>query len=549
MLMLGFRFISTRIQGLLFILKCAPLQIHFYHVKQDMLMEILKDGAGRLLFDSASEGLLVANKSGQILVANHRLEEMFGYASDELIGQPVEVLIPMNLRHKHVAERTEYNKAPRKRSMGGDLDLCAVRKDASEFPVEISLNHLKHNEETLIVALVTDITERKEAKEKLGKLNQSLESMVEERTEKLKESQLLYRTISRNFPNGTINVFDRDLNYVFAEGQELFRYKLSSEALVGTSYLNRLPEDVRDEIGGRLKKVFEGHDSSFEIETRGLTYKLNAVGLRDSNDVISQILLVEQNITDQKIAQSNMQLALEKERDLNELKSRFVSMASHEFRTPLSTILSSVNLLKKAQVIEEEQRREKHLNRIRASVQNLTAILNDFLSLDKLEEGLVHLNVKSFDIRVLIIDLIEEIEGLKKPGQNILFNVHENCIIHADEQMVRNVMINLISNALKYSPENSDVVIDCSDAEKHIEISVSDSGIGIPQEEQEHLFGRFFRATNAFNIQGTGLGLHIVKRYVDLLKGDIRFVSSPETGTTFSVSLPKTIEHEEDIVD
>ncbi|MDP4826868.1 MAG: PAS domain S-box protein, partial [Flavobacteriales bacterium] len=221
-------------------------------------MEILKDGAGRLLFDSASEGLLVANKSGQILVANHRLEEMFGYASDELIGQPVEVLIPMNLRHKHVGERTEYNKAPRKRSMGGDLDLCAVRKDASEFPVEISLNHLKHNEETLIVALVTDITERKEAKEKLGKLNQSLESMVEERTEKLKESQLLYRTISRNFPNGTINVFDRDLNYVFAEGQELFRYKLSSEALVGTSYLNRLPEDVRDEIGDRLKKVFEG---------------------------------------------------------------------------------------------------------------------------------------------------------------------------------------------------------------------------------------------------------------------------------------------------
>lgn len=539
MLMLVFSIGMQFILGEMFNLKCAPLQIQFCNVKQDMLMEILKDGAGRLLFDSASEGLLVANKSGKILVANHRLEEMFGYNADELIGQPVEVLIPANLRHKHEGERAEYNKAPRKRSMGGDLDLCAIRKDNSEFPVEISLNHLKHDDETLIVALVTDITERKVAKEKLNSLNQSLESMVEERTEKLRESQLLYRTISRNFPNGTINVFDHNLNYVFAEGQELFRYKLSSEALVGTSYLNRLPEDVRNEIGNRLKKVFEGHDSSFEIETRGQTYKLNAVGLRDSNDVISQILLVEQNITDQKIAQSNMQLALEKERDLNELKSRFVSMASHEFRTPLSTILSSVNLLKKAQVIEEEIRREKHLNRIRASVQNLTAILNDFLSLDKLEEGLVHVHVKSFDLKALIIDLIEEIEGLKKAGQQILFNVHENCIIHADEQMVRNVMINLISNALKYSPENSDVVIGCIDFTAHIEISVSDSGIGIPKEEQEHLFGRFFRATNAFNIQGTGLGLHIVKRYIDLLKGEIRFESSPERGTTFIVRLPK----------
>lgn len=518
-------------------------------MKQVNLTEILKEGAGRLLFDSASEGLLIADKKGEILVVNHQVEQMFRYAPNELIGQMVEVLIPMNLRSKHVGERSEYNKAPRKRSMGGDIDLCAIRKDGTEFPVEISLNHLTHDGETLIVALVTDITERKTAKEKLNMLNQSLESMVEERTEKLKESQLLYRTISRNFPNGTINVFDKDLNYVFAEGQELFRYKLSSEALVGTSYLNRLPIDVRDEIGDRLKKVLEGHDSSFEIETRGLTYNLNAVGLRDSNQEISQILLVEQNITDQKIAQSNMQLALEKERELNELKSRFVSMASHEFRTPLSTILSSVNLLRKQQVIEEQERREKHLNRIRASVQNLTAILNDFLSLDKLEEGLVQVNVKKFSINLLLNDLVEEIEGLKKTGQTIVFEEQDQCEVNADEQMLRNVMINLISNALKYSPEHSEVKVRCSNLKSTIEIAVIDSGIGIPKEEQEHLFGRFFRATNAFNIQGTGLGLHIVKRYVDLLNGDIRFESSPELGTTFIVSLPKTIEHEEDIVD
>lgn len=501
-------------------------------------VDALKEGAGRLLFDSAAEGLLIVNAEGVILVANRQIEFMFKYEQGELAGQVIEVLIPKNLRHKHEDHRTEYNKAPRKRSMGQGYDLKAVRKDGFEFPVEVSLNHFKKGDQVMVMALVTDITDRKLAEEKLQQMNLSLEKMVEERTRALDESQHLYRTIARNFPNGTINVFDRKLRYIFAEGQELFRYKLTSDNLMGTPYLDRLPAEIREEIEPRLMKVFDGEDTSFEVQTRGESYVLNVVGLPDSVGKIHQLLLVEQNITAQKKAQERISLALEKERELNELKSRFVSMASHEFRTPLSTILTSVSLLKRYNEVDEPGKRLKHLQRIHSSVQNLTGILNDFLSLDKLEEGRIQPRYSEVDIDRLITDLIEEMEGHCKTGQFVTLNANSGMKLHSDEHIIRNVILNLLSNAIKYSPENSEIKVNCLTAGCEFRLSVSDQGIGIPEDEQEHLFSRFFRASNAINIQGTGLGLHIVKRYIELLGGDLEFRSVAGEGTTFEIVFP-----------
>ena len=501
-------------------------------------VDALREGAGRLLFDSAAEGLLVVNGEGSILLANRQLEFMFGYDEGELLGKAIEVLIPKDVRGSHSAHREDYNAQPRKRSMGKGIDLRAVRKNGSEFPVEVSLNHFRQGELLMVMALVTDITDRKIAEEKLQQMNQSLERMVEERTRALEESQYLYRTIARNFPNGTINVFDRNLKYVFAEGQELFRYRLTSESLMGTSYLDRLPLDVRAEIEPQLRKVFDGQDLSFEVETRGENYLLNAVGLPDAEGNVHQILVVEQNITSQKQVQETIREALEKERQLNELKSRFVSMASHEFRTPLSTILTSTSLLKRYNEVPEPGKRLKHLNRIHTSVQNLTSILNDFLSLDKLEEGRVQPKSAPFDVTRVLHDVVEEMEGLAKSNQRMLLNCSANCTLNADEHMMRNVLINLLSNAIKYSPEAAEIAIQCEEVGDQLYISITDQGIGIPESEQELLFTRFFRATNATNIQGTGLGLHIVKRYVDLLGGQIEFRSVSGQGTTFELHFP-----------
>ncbi len=492
-----------------------------------------------VLFETAAEGLIVADMSGSICVANPRITEMFGYAEDELLGKKVEILIPQEYHKKHVGHRDGYSHQPTKRSMGIGMDLKAKRKDGSIFPVEVSLNHFDMEGNMMVMALISDVTERKRADEKILQLNSELEKRVEERTQALEESQLLYRTIARNFPNGIISVFDKDLNYVFAEGLEMYKIGITSDELKGTNYLTRLPESIKDDIQSQLKKVFKGENISFEIEDKGRTYMLNAVGLQNAEGDINQILVVEQNITKLKTAEENMRNALEKERYLNDLKSRFVSMASHEFRTPLTSVLSSTSLLSKyIGKTDSAEKQEKHINRIKSSVHHLTAILNDFLSLDKLEEGKVELHPTDFDFKEFAGEVSEEIQEMAKKGQRLNYEHEGETEVYLDKQMLKHILNNLLSNAVKYSPEGKEIIFNTIIDKNSLTIKVKDNGIGIPKEEQAQMFERFFRAKNAFNIQGTGLGLNIVKKYIDMSGGSITFESDTGTGTTFIVKLP-----------
>jgi signal transduction histidine kinase len=231
-------------------------------------------------------------------------------------------------------------------------------------------------------------------------------------------------------------------------------------------------------------------------------------------------------------------LALEKERELNELKSRFVTMASHEFRTPLGTILSSASLIGKYETNEHQTKREKHIDRIKAAVSNLTEILNDFLSLEKLEEGVVRCQMVRINGKQLLSETIDDLKGISRNGQTIELVYEGNEEIFADPQLMKNIIINLVSNAIKYSKDDGQITVSSAVTSERFELNITDRGIGIPLEDQKNIFDRFFRATNAGNIQGTGLGLNIVKKYVELMDGSISFVSSEE-GTTFTVSLPQ----------
>jgi PAS domain S-box-containing protein len=379
-----------------------------------------------MLFTSAAEGLVVVDGSGSICLNNPRLDELFGYGPSELLDSPIEVLIPMPLRRKHVQQRQDYHDHPAQRPMGIGMDLMGQRKDGSTFPVEVSLNHFEVDGERYVMGLVTDITQRRLAEEELNRAHTELEARVELRTTELRN------------------------------------------------------------------------------------------------------------------AEQNVRKALEVEKELNALKSRFVSMASHEFRTPLTTIMSSVDLITRYAEGPQQEKIEKHLIRIRGKVRELTSMLNDFLSLEKLEQGLVTINPTEVDIVHLSIELIEELRAIAKRGQEIQFD-HSGSdrMVNQDRGMLTNIISNLVSNAIKYSPENKPIRMLTDLEHGRLRITVEDHGIGIPLEDQAHLFQRFFRASNAFTVQGTGLGLSIVNRYLDLLGGTISFTSVPEQGTTFNVEIPQ----------
>lgn len=240
--------------------------------------------------------------------------------------------------------------------------------------------------------------------------------------------------------------------------------------------------------------------------------------------------------TNRKLERSELELteALRKEIELNELKSRFVSMASHEFRTPLSTIMSSVALISKYTESSQDEKRQKHVNRIKSAVVNLTGILNDFLSLGKIEEGKIEINKKNIDVMALCEEVQDEVKEILKDGQELYIEKKgAGTFFHTDARILKNILFNLVSNAIKYSDDRIDCMIELSNDK--MEIEVKDRGIGIPKSEQQHLFDRFFRASNVEMIQGTGLGLNIVKRYVNLLHGDIDFESVENLGTTFTL--------------
>lgn len=262
------------------------------------------------------------------------------------------------------------------------------------------------------------------------------------------------------------------------------------------------------------------------------------------NKLLSTNKLLQEEIKERQEAEAllikkeeELNNALVAEKELNELKSRFITTASHEFRTPLATILSSASIIHKYPLADQQTDREKHVGKIKNAVNHLTGLLNDFLSLSKLEEGKVNINKEEFNVCSEIKKVIEALSGIFKLNQNIHVNCQQNLDIFTDKNILKNILFNIISNAIKYS--DKDIEIEVINDKNTISISIKDSGIGIPLDEQKYLFTRFFRANNVGNTQGTGLGLNIVKRYCDLLEADINFTSELEQGTTVKITIPK----------
>ncbi|WP_337042351.1 PAS domain-containing sensor histidine kinase [Emticicia sp. 17c] len=259
-------------------------------------------------------------------------------------------------------------------------------------------------------------------------------------------------------------------------------------------------------------------------------------------EVEERTLVLKEAIQKLEKTKDELDRALKREQELNLMKSRFITIASHEFRTPLATVLSSLSLVEKYADLDENEKRDKHINRIKSSVRNLTEILNDFLSLNKLEEGKVIVTPEVFHLDDCLEELCQQMQLISKKGQKIrLFceSPKGSCEVCLDSKLIKNIAINLLSNAIKFSPEDSEITVIGQLNEKTVTFIIKDEGIGIPEAEKKHLFERFYRMSNAEEIQGTGLGLSIVYQYVSLLKGKIDFESTENKGTQFIITLPR----------
>ncbi len=277
-------------------------------------------------------------------------------------------------------------------------------------------------------------------------------------------------------------------------------------------------------------------------ELERVTAEIKSMNFELEQKVEDRTKMLREALSELEKSKEELIVAFEREKELNELKSRFVTVASHEFRTPLSTILSSAYLLDKYNEVQSDPKTKKHIHRIQGAVEGMKSILEDFLSLGKMEEGLVQTNMEFISndaLSTIITELIHTMEGLLKKGQKLVFANDVKQDVFVDINLLKNILINLVSNAIKFSNENGQIKVHSQLMDGNLNITVEDNGIGIPEDEQHHLYERFFRAKNAGNIQGTGLGLHIVGKYLELLNGGMTMKSKLNEGTIFSFYIPQ----------
>jgi PAS domain S-box-containing protein len=431
----------------------------------------------------------------------------------------------------------------------------AIERHRAQVQLKDSNERLEAYTEVLEQNVEERTYELKATLQQLIQTNKNLEAQVNSTRQaenRAKTSHKLFAAIARNFPKGLIMVVDSDLSLLHLEGEELKKLKLEGWKHKDQSIcsLPGLDTEQLEILKLHIWETLSGGHSTFELDFRDQSYTINSTPLLIDHQP-QWALMVWSNTTDRRNHEQELVRALEAQQELNDLKSRFMAMASHEFRTPLSAILSSATLIGKQNEPGKEERRQRYVAQIQNNVRNLVVILDDFLSLSRLDEGEIACNPVEFDLRELLRSVLEEMETNLKMGQHFVEDCEPgNYRIHQDPKLTRHILLNLLSNAIKYSPENKAIELVIKPVDRNVILSVCDQGIGIPKKEQDQIFNRFFRAKNSENIQGTGLGLNIVKQYAKLMGGEISFSSTEGAGSTFRLTLPvksKKINHEKSL--
>lgn len=469
------------------------------------------------VLDNSTAIIYVKDAYGRYLLINHCFTNLFGFELEELKCKTDHDIFPHDLADTYRANDQKVFEA------GTAIESEEVVFHEDGLHTYLSLKFPLYNAAGVIYAVCgisTDISERKRAEEAL------------------RSSYATNRALLNAIPDSMFRISREGIfvNFKAAKENNLF---ISNGEFLGKHLYEVLPSEVAEPTMNCVQRALE----TGEVQVLEFQFSVNN-NLRDyeARIVVStenEVMAIIRDITDRKKSEVDIRNSLEKQKELGELKTRFVSMTSHEFRTPLTTILSSTELLEKYNKKLSDEKKTQHLHRIKVSVKHMTQLLNNVLLIGKAEAGKLQCRPVAMDLPKFCRDLVEELQLSSGDNHTIAFCQQGECTTaYLDDKLLLYIFTNLLSNAIKYSPEGGTVNFDLIFQPEKVSFQVQDQGIGIPAAEQEQLFNSFHRASNVGTISGTGLGLAIVKKAVDLHQGEIAVKSEVGVGTTFIVTLP-----------